>query len=250
MDPKTVAVATEADTEWAAGVMAGSEPWITLGRNLESCLEICRRPEYQVFVARQGGRLCGFAALVRRGVAGSPYIASIAVAEGFRSSGIGSRLHGACDGAGTQHRRPLPGHNDGNIRLEQRDGGGIMNLGSNVGGFISPALTPVLAAQIGWNRALLVAATLSVVAAVMWLGISPACRSSAEGAAKESCGQAPHSCDCVVGPRRLRGRCALRRSAPTPSKPPPMTEAAPHTYLSCCRGIAWCYMLTSHIQPG
>jgi len=73
--------------------------------------------------------------------------------------------------------------------------GGIMNMGSNVGGFISPALTPVLATQIGWNRALLVAATLSVVAAVMWLGISPACRSSAEGAAKESCGQAPHSCD-------------------------------------------------------
>jgi ribosomal protein S18 acetylase RimI-like enzyme len=92
MDPETITVATEADKEWAAGVMAGSEPWITLGRNLESCLEICRRPEYQVFVARQGGRLCGFVALVRRGVAGSPYIASIAVAEGFRGSGIGSRL--------------------------------------------------------------------------------------------------------------------------------------------------------------
>jgi [ribosomal protein S18]-alanine N-acetyltransferase len=92
MDPVLITAATEAEKEWAAGVMAGSEPWITLGRNLESCLEICRRPEYQVFVAWQGRQLCGFVVLVRRGVAGSPYIASIAVAEGFRGSGVGSRL--------------------------------------------------------------------------------------------------------------------------------------------------------------
>lgn len=51
--------------------------------------------------------------------------------------------------------------------------GGIMNMGSNVGGFISPALTPLLAAHIGWGEALLVAAALSVIAAVMWLGIAP-----------------------------------------------------------------------------
>lgn len=66
--------------------------------------------------------------------------------------------------------------------------GGIMNMGSNVGGFISPALTPVLAEHIGWGKALLVAASLSVVAAIMWFGISPACRSSAESPAQESCG--------------------------------------------------------------
>ena len=92
MDPVLITAATEAEKEWAAGVMAGSEPWITLGRNLEACLETCRRPEYQTFVARQGGQLCGFVVLVRRGVAGSPYIASIAVADGFRGSGIGRRL--------------------------------------------------------------------------------------------------------------------------------------------------------------
>ncbi len=51
--------------------------------------------------------------------------------------------------------------------------GGIMNMGSNIGGLISPALTPVLASHIGWEKALLVAAALSVIAAVMWLGISP-----------------------------------------------------------------------------
>jgi ACS family glucarate transporter-like MFS transporter len=52
-------------------------------------------------------------------------------------------------------------------------GGGIMNAGSNVGGLISPALTPVLAESIGWENALHVAAVLSVVAALLWLGIRP-----------------------------------------------------------------------------
>ncbi len=52
-------------------------------------------------------------------------------------------------------------------------GGGIMNTGSNVGGLVSPALTPVLAAAVGWENALHVAAALSVVAAVLWLGIDP-----------------------------------------------------------------------------
>jgi len=49
-----------------------------------------------------------------------------------------------------------------------------MNLGSNIGGLISPALTPVLAAWIGWEHALHVAAVLAVVGALLWLGIGPA----------------------------------------------------------------------------
>ena len=59
--------------------------------------------------------------------------------------------------------------------------GGVMNLGSNVGGLISPALTPILAAWIGWENALHVAAGVAVVAALLWLGISPS--SADEGAA-------------------------------------------------------------------
>ncbi len=49
--------------------------------------------------------------------------------------------------------------------------GGVLNMGSNVGGLISPALTPVLAAHAGWENALFVAAAASVVAGVLWLGI-------------------------------------------------------------------------------
>lgn len=51
--------------------------------------------------------------------------------------------------------------------------GGVMNMGSNLGGLVSPALTPVLAAAIGWEAALHVAAGISVVGGLLWLGISP-----------------------------------------------------------------------------
>jgi ACS family glucarate transporter-like MFS transporter len=51
--------------------------------------------------------------------------------------------------------------------------GGVMNMGSNLGGLVSPALTPVLAAAIGWENALHVAAALSVVGGLLWLGVSP-----------------------------------------------------------------------------
>ncbi|MGA2174145.1 MAG: MFS transporter [Verrucomicrobiota bacterium] len=51
--------------------------------------------------------------------------------------------------------------------------GGIMNMGSNLGGLISPALTPILARQIGWENALHVAAGLSIVAALLWFAVRP-----------------------------------------------------------------------------
>ena len=52
--------------------------------------------------------------------------------------------------------------------------GGIMNMGSNLGGLISPALTPVIASLIGWENALHVAAVLAILGAFLWLGIKPA----------------------------------------------------------------------------
>ena len=52
--------------------------------------------------------------------------------------------------------------------------GGIMNMGSSFGGLLSPAMTPILAASTGWENALHVAAILSIIAAVSWLGVRPA----------------------------------------------------------------------------
>ena len=51
-------------------------------------------------------------------------------------------------------------------------GGGVMNMGSNLGGLISPALTPVLAASMGWENALHVAAVIAVLAGLLWFGIT------------------------------------------------------------------------------
>jgi ACS family glucarate transporter-like MFS transporter len=48
-----------------------------------------------------------------------------------------------------------------------------MNMGSNLGGLISPTITPLMATFIGWENALHIAAILSILAAVLWLGVRP-----------------------------------------------------------------------------
>ena len=51
-------------------------------------------------------------------------------------------------------------------------GGGVMNFGSNLGGLISPVFTPWLAARVGWEMALALAAVLAIVGALLWPGIT------------------------------------------------------------------------------
>ena len=93
MEPRIdIGAATEPEREWAAQLMASSEPWITLGRRIEACRDACRRPETLLFVARDAGAACGFILVHPRGLAGSPYIASVAVAESSRGLGLGTRL--------------------------------------------------------------------------------------------------------------------------------------------------------------
>jgi len=49
--------------------------------------------------------------------------------------------------------------------------GGTMNFCSNLGGMVSPALTPWLAERVGWGTALSLTAALAVVAGLLWLGV-------------------------------------------------------------------------------
>ncbi|MGB9611672.1 MAG: GNAT family N-acetyltransferase [Bryobacteraceae bacterium] len=84
--------ASPQEAEWCARLMASSEPWLTLGRSHEDCLARCRHPEYDLLVARIGGQPCGFALLHPRGLAGSPYLAAIAVDPQWRGRGIGTSL--------------------------------------------------------------------------------------------------------------------------------------------------------------
>lgn len=87
-----ISPAQEEELEWAAGLMADSDPWIMLGRSLDACRIKCSDPEQHLFIARREGAPCGFILIHPHGVAGSPYVASVAVAEGLRNRGIGSRL--------------------------------------------------------------------------------------------------------------------------------------------------------------
>ncbi len=57
-------------------------------------------------------------------------------------------------------------------------GGGVMNFGSNLGGMVSPVLTPWLASRLGWTPALFVAAALAVLAGILWMGVKPLSDSS------------------------------------------------------------------------
>jgi len=91
-EPLTIAPADENDFDWCVRLMAGSEPWITLRRDLDGCRAALRRPGSELFVARRSGRPAGFILMHPYGCAGSPYIASVAVAEGLRGRGIGSQL--------------------------------------------------------------------------------------------------------------------------------------------------------------
>ncbi len=50
---------------------------------------------------------------------------------------------------------------------------GIMNTGANVGGTISPTLTPWLAEHFGWNMSLGFAATIAAIGGLLWLLIRP-----------------------------------------------------------------------------
>jgi ribosomal protein S18 acetylase RimI-like enzyme len=86
--------AGDGDHEWAARLMSASEPWITLGRGLEACRDACARPGLELFLAREGGAAVGFVLVHPRGLAGSPYVASIAVAPQARGQGVGRRLLG------------------------------------------------------------------------------------------------------------------------------------------------------------
>ncbi len=72
--------------------MSSIDPWVKLGRRYADCLERCRHPEYHLLVAREGGERRGFILLHPRGVAGSPYIASVAVDGAAQGRQVGTAL--------------------------------------------------------------------------------------------------------------------------------------------------------------
>jgi ribosomal-protein-alanine N-acetyltransferase len=79
------------DVEWAARVMAGSEPWITLGRGLDASRADLSDDRKERFLAWAGTERAGFLILNMAG-AFVGYVQTVCVASGFRGRGIGTRL--------------------------------------------------------------------------------------------------------------------------------------------------------------
>jgi len=48
-----------------------------------------------------------------------------------------------------------------------------MNTGANLGGVLSPTVTPWLAHHLGWGPALAAAAVVAMIGGVLWLKITP-----------------------------------------------------------------------------
>ena len=79
------------EAEACAGMMAASEPWVTLGRGYQESLGVVSDPFREVYVAVFDGRITGFVVVEMQG-AFTGYIKSICVAPNLRDRGIGARL--------------------------------------------------------------------------------------------------------------------------------------------------------------
>ena len=71
--------------------MSSSEPWLTLKRNFDECMDLLEDPSREVYVAVDGATVLGFVILNMTG-AFVGYIQTICVVEHERSRGIGTRL--------------------------------------------------------------------------------------------------------------------------------------------------------------
>jgi ACS family glucarate transporter-like MFS transporter len=121
-------------------------------------------------------------------------VSRLGVNAGRWSIGLtGMCLSGLCIIAGTQVAHPYTGVGllslgagflyfavgafwASTIDLTPRHAGtlsGIMNTGANIGGTISPTLTPWLAEQFGWNLSLACAAGVAMLGGLLWLLVRP-----------------------------------------------------------------------------
>jgi len=84
------------DSDWVkacAGLMAASEPWITLRRGDSDVVGIIKDETSEAYVAMSHGEIMGFAIIKMRG-AFVGYIQSIVVSPEYRGVGIGTRFMG------------------------------------------------------------------------------------------------------------------------------------------------------------
>jgi ribosomal protein S18 acetylase RimI-like enzyme len=84
-------LATDADTEACARLMAASDPWKTLGADLSAALRTMRDETRERYVAHRDGVLAGFLILHMTGTF-SGYIQSVCLVPETRGHGLGTAL--------------------------------------------------------------------------------------------------------------------------------------------------------------
>jgi len=78
-----------ADREWAARLMAASEPWLTLGRGRDDALRLLKDRAKECYLVRCGGERAGFLVLDLNGPLGG-YLQTIGIAPEMRGCGVGT----------------------------------------------------------------------------------------------------------------------------------------------------------------
>lgn len=92
MQTANVRPAGSGDAVWAAALMASSDPWVTLGRGFDDCYRACTWTGDVLEIAELDGERSGFVLVRPSGVAGAPYVKSIAVSPDHRGRGVGAAL--------------------------------------------------------------------------------------------------------------------------------------------------------------
>ena len=85
-----LSIASDEDREWGTILMCGMDPWVSLGVSQATILANLFDPGYDVFIAKKNQQRTGILVMDKRGLAGSPYLKSIAVEPSFHGQGTGT----------------------------------------------------------------------------------------------------------------------------------------------------------------
>ncbi len=75
----------------AAGLMAGTDPWVTLGITTSKVEKSLKDPLYEIYLAVSGREIAGVAVIQMKGAC-TGYLKSLAVKESWRNRHVGSLL--------------------------------------------------------------------------------------------------------------------------------------------------------------
>jgi [ribosomal protein S18]-alanine N-acetyltransferase len=91
MDLSIRPLATRAEAQACARMMAATDPWITLGRDYDACLRVVEDQTRERWVACVGDDLAGLIVLNLKG-AFVGYVQVVCVSAGYRGLGVGTAL--------------------------------------------------------------------------------------------------------------------------------------------------------------